>query len=132
MSGPFPYLHFNGQAREALDFYASVFGGTVEAHTFEAFGRTDGPSTSIAHGELHDAPVTISAADAGQGEPSFSATGLMFSLLGASDAATLTEWFAKLSEGGTVVDDLQKREWGASDGQVRDRYGLLWLIGFED
>ena len=33
--------------------------------------------------------------------------------------------------GGRVLDDLQKRPWGASDGQVIDRYGLRWLIGFE-
>jgi PhnB protein len=29
------------------------------------------------------------------------------------------------------VDDLQTRPWGASDGQVVDRFGLHWLIGFE-
>ena len=36
-----------------------------------------------------------------------------------------------VTEGGRVVDDLQTRPWGASDGQVIDRYGLHWLIGFE-
>jgi PhnB protein len=30
------------------------------------------------------------------------------------------------------VDALQARPWGASDGQVIDRYGVRWLIGFED
>ena len=44
---------------------------------------------------------------------------------------TLRTWFSRLSEGGRVVDELQKRPWGASDGQVIDRYGLPWLIGFE-
>jgi PhnB protein len=56
----------------------------------------------------------------------------MLSLLGTADAPTLTDWFSRLSEGGRVVDDLQVRPWGASDGQVIDRYGLHWLIGFED
>jgi PhnB protein len=36
-----------------------------------------------------------------------------------------------LSDGGRVVDDLQKRPLGASDGQVIDRFGVHWLIGFE-
>jgi uncharacterized glyoxalase superfamily protein PhnB len=40
--------------------------------------------------------------------------------------------FLRLSEGGHVVDDLQQRPWDAWDGQVIDRYGLHWLIGFED
>jgi PhnB protein len=43
----------------------------------------------------------------------------------------LRNWFSRLCEGGRVVDDLQTRPWGASDGQVIDRYGLHWLIGFE-
>jgi MFS family permease len=38
---------------------------------------------------------------------------------------------SRLGEGGRVVDDLQTRPWGGSDGQVIDRYGLHWLIGFE-
>ena len=56
---------------------------------------------------------------------------MMLSLLGAATPSTLRSWFSKLSEGGHIVDDLQTRPWGASDGQVIDRYGLHWLIGFE-
>jgi PhnB protein len=43
----------------------------------------------------------------------------------------LRTWFSGLSEGGRIVDDLQTRPWGASDGQVIDRFGIHWLIGFE-
>ncbi|MDQ3029287.1 MAG: VOC family protein, partial [Actinomycetota bacterium] len=64
-------------------------------------------------------------------EPSFRCEGMMLSLLGTEAPSTLREWFSSLSEGGRVVDDLQTRPWGASDGQVIDRYGLHWLIGFE-
>ena len=32
---------------------------------------------------------------------------------------------------GRIVDDLQRRPWGATDGRVVDRYGLHWLIGFQ-
>ena len=56
----------------------------------------------------------------------------MWSLLGAADPATLHAWFARLAEGGRVVDALQSRPWGACDGQVVDRFGLHWLIGYED
>jgi PhnB protein len=57
--------------------------------------------------------------------------GLMLSLLGTAAPSTLRDWFSKLSVGGRVVDELQVRPWGDSDGQVIDRYGLHWLIGFE-
>ena len=55
----------------------------------------------------------------------------MLSLLGTADSATLRRWFARLGEGGEVLDELQQRPWGAFDGQVIDRHGLRWLIGFE-
>jgi PhnB protein len=75
--------------------------------------------------------VALFAADTTGDEVAFRSEGMMLSLLGTADPATLRQWFARLSEGGRVVDDLQKRPWGATDGQVVDRYGLHWLIGFE-
>lgn len=131
MSGLTPYLHFAGTAREALDFYADIFGGSTELHTFSEFGRNDGSADSVAHGYLSGGPVLLYAADVGEGEPSLRTEGLMFSLLGTATAETLTNWFERLSEGGRVVDALRERPWGASDGQVIDRYGVHWLIGFE-
>jgi len=131
MIGPKPYVMFPGTTRDALAFYAEVFGGTVQVHTLAEFGRTDGPPDAIAHGYL-DGPVALYGADAVGQDESFSCQGLMLSLLGTSDPVTLTAWFARLAEGGRIVDDLQGRVWGASDGQVIDQFGLHWLIGFED
>jgi PhnB protein len=131
MTAPTPYLHFAGTAREALTFYGEVFGCPVQMHTFAEFNRTDGPADAVAHGYLNGGPVALFASDASGDEPAFRCEGMMLSLLGTAAPATLREWFARLSEGGRVVDDLRKRPWGASDGQVVDRYGLHWLIGFE-
>lgn len=131
MTAPTPYLLLPGTAREALTFYAGVFGGEPELHTFAEFNRTDGPPEAIAHGRLADGPVGLYATDTTD-EPAFHSAGLMFALLGAADPATLRQWFDGLQEGGRVVDDLQRRPWGASDGQVVDRFGVHWLIGFED
>jgi PhnB protein len=130
MTAPAPYLHFAGTARDALTFYQGVFGGELTVHTKADFGATEGDLDGVAHGIL-EGPVSLFAADAGTGEAIFASSGLMFSLLGGADPDTLRRWFAGLAVGGTVVDDLQERAWGASDGQVRDRFGLLWLVGFE-
>ncbi len=132
MTAPTPYLRFPGTARDALTFYGDVFGCGLQIHTFGEFNRTDGPANAVAHGYLVDGPVSLFAADGTAGEASFRAEGLMLSLLGTASPGTLQEWFAKLSDGGRVVDALQPRPWGASDGQVIDRHGLHWLIGFED
>jgi PhnB protein len=131
MAAPTPYIHFAGSARAALTFYSAVLGGTPQLYTFVDFNRTDGPADAVAHGQLVDAPVALYAADIAGDEPPFHTQGLMFSLLGTADATTLRSWFALLAEGGTVVDDLQQRPWGAFDGQVIDRYGVHWLMGFE-
>lgn len=128
---PTPYVHFPGTAREALTFYGAVFGCSVQLHTFQEFNRAGAPAEAIAHGYLKDGPVRLYGADASGDEPPVRCEGLMLSLLGAAAPSTLTEWFRALSEGGRIVDDLQMRAWGASDGQVVDRYGLHWLIGFE-
>jgi PhnB protein len=131
MADPQPYVLFPGTAREALTFYGDVFGCAVQLHTFAEFNRTDGPADAIAHGGLSGGAVSLSGADVSGDEQAVRTEGLMLALLGTADPPTLRSWFSRLSEGGRVVDDLQKRPWGASDGQVIDRYGLHWLIGFE-
>ena len=131
MTDPTPYIHFPGTAREALTFYGEVFGCAVQLHTFAEFNRADGPADAIAHGYLTGGSVALSGADVAGNEPPFRCEGMMLALLGTADPSTLGTWFSRLSEGGRVVDDLQKRPWGACDGQVIDRYGLHWLIGFE-
>ncbi len=132
MTGPEPYVLFPGTAREALTFYGDVFGCAVELHTFAEFNRADGPADAIAHGGLTGGPVALGGADVAGEERPVRTEGLMLALLGTADPSTLRTWFSRLGEGGRVVDDLQKRPWGASDGQVIDRHGLHWLIGFED
>jgi PhnB protein len=131
MTDPTPYFSFPGTARDALMFYGDVFGCEVTLNTFAEFGRTDGPADAIAHGYLTGGPVKIFASDVTEGEAVFQSQGLLQALLGTADPATLRHWFARLSEDGQVVDDLQRRPWGASDGQVIDRFGVHWLIGFE-
>jgi PhnB protein len=131
VTDPTPYLHFPGTAREALTFYGEVFGCAVQMYTLAEFDRTDGPADAIAHGYLTGGPVALFGADVAGDEPAFRCEGMMLSLLGTAPPRTLRKWFSSLAKGGRVVDDLQTRPWGASDGQVIDRYGLHWLIGFE-
>jgi PhnB protein len=124
------YVTFPGTARAALGFYQDVFGGDLALHSYADFGRTDGPPTMIAHGTL-DGLVTIAGSDASPGQESVQFRGLMLSLLGTADPDVLHGWFDKLAAGGTVVDPLGPKPWGATDGQVIDQHGLHWLIGYE-
>ena len=127
---PLVYLSFPGTAREALGFYADVFGGELTLHSYEEFGRTDGPPDAVAHGVL-DGVVALAGSDAAAGEQTVRCEGLMLSLLGTAEPAILHAWFDRLSVGGSGIDPLAPKPWGASDGQVTDRHGLRWLIGYE-
>lgn len=130
MTAPQIYVMFPGTAREALGFYADVFGGELSLFTYREFSRNDGPPDAIAHGVL-SGPVAVAGADAATGENAVRSEGLMLSLLGTAVPAVLHQWFDKLALGGRVVDPLGPKPWGAADGQVIDRHGLHWLIGYE-
>lgn len=131
MTAPTPYLHFPGNAREALSFYGSTFGGDVAIHTFAEFGRTDGPDDAVAHGYVRNGPVSLFAADTADDAGALQCRGLMLALLGAAPPDTLRDWFSRLADGGEIVDPLQPRPWGDSDGQVIDSFGVHWLIGYQ-
>ena len=130
MTAPQLYVNFPGTAREALEFYAQTFGGELSLYTYAEFSRTDGPANAIAHGVL-SGMVSLGGSDAADGEKSVAMEGAMLSLLGTADPEVLHEWFDKLADGGRILDPLAPKPWGASDGQVIDRHGLHWLIGYE-
>jgi PhnB protein len=130
MTGLTPYLSFPGTARQALTFYQEVFGGELVLNTLADFGRDDGPEDAVAHGMLQG-PVELFASDAAPGEPSLRLEGVLFSLLGTAESGTLEAWFAALCDGGINIDPLQLRPWGDHDGQVTDRFGVRWLIGYQ-
>lgn len=130
MTAPLIYVSFPQVAREALSFYAQVFGGKLSLYTYAEFNRNDGPGDAIAHGVL-EGVVSLAGSDAAEGEPVLHSQGLMLSLLGTAEPHILHEWFEKLCVAGTDIDPLGPRPWGDSDGQVTDRYGLRWLIGYQ-
>lgn len=128
MTGLTPYLILDGTAREALSFYQRIFGGDLALNTNADFGLPGTPD-AIAHGML-TGPVTIFATDAGEGDASLRLDGLLFALLGTAEPPVLQGWFDQLAQGGEIVNPLQARPWGDHDGQVRDRFGVTWLIGY--
>ncbi|WP_425860942.1 VOC family protein [Arthrobacter sp. TWP1-1] len=130
MAAPMIYVSFPGTAREALGFYAEVFGGKLHLYTYAEFSPDGGPPEAIAHGELQGV-VALAGSDAPEGGKSVRFEGLMLALLGTAKPDVLHEWFDKLAIDGVVVDPLAQKPWGATDGQVIDRHGLHWLIGYE-
>jgi PhnB protein len=124
-----PYLNFNGDARQALEFYASVFGGTLNLTTFAEFTGADSPDAGkIMHGQLEsEAGYTLMAADAPEGMGFNGHHGFGVSISG-DDADALRGYFDKLSEGGTVTMPMQKQAWGDEFAMCTDKFGVPWLV----
>ena len=124
-----PYLNFNGNARQALEFYTSVFGGNLNLSTFAEFGMAEAPvADKIMHGQLEtDAGYTLMAADTPPGMEFNGMHGFGVSLSG-DDVDVLRGYFDALSDGGTVTMPMQKQAWGDEFGMVTDKFGVPWLV----
>src|SRR5215472_7917524 len=95
-----PYLNFNGNARQALEFYASVFGGELNLSTFADFGTKDSPDADkIMHGQLQtEADYTLMAADTPPGMEFQGMHGFGVSVSG-DDGDALRGYWDKLRDG---------------------------------
>ena len=124
-----PYLSFNGNAREAMDFYRSVFGGQLTVSTFGEFGNPDPAVTDkVMHAQLEtDAGYTLMASDIMPDMPFNPGNTITVSLSG-DDGDALRGYFQKLADGGTVTMPLEKQMWGDEFGMCTDRFGTAWMV----
>ena len=127
-----PYLNpLDGQARAALDFYHSVFGGSLTISTFAENGMEGPYADLVMHGQLEtDAGYTLMVADAPAEMVSVTVgNNISLSLSGdADDAERLRGYFAALSEGGQVAEPLTTAPWGDEFGMLVDRFGIHWMV----
>jgi PhnB protein len=125
-----PYLSFKGNAREAMEFYRSVFGGELSINTFgDLHAEVDPTETDlIMHSSLvGENGIVFMASDSPQHMPYQAPAGISMSLSG-DDEPVLSGYFAKLAEGGTVMTALEKAPWGDTFGMCVDRFGINWLV----
>jgi len=122
-----PYIRFASNTREALSFYQSVFGGTVEVMTFGDFHIPDVPADAVMHGALTADGFSVYGYDAMPGEDLGDRTRIRIAIVGV-DLAGLTVCFDALTQGGQVVAPLQGQMWGDTYGEVVDQYGISWMF----
>jgi PhnB protein len=124
-----PYISFPGTAREAMEFYQSVFGGTLTISTFGEFGAPDPAlADKVMHSQLESAAgYTIMGADLAPGMQLTEGSTITVSLSG-DDSDALRGYWEKLAAGGQVTMPLEKQMWGDEFGQLSDRYGIAWMV----
>ncbi|WP_230486715.1 VOC family protein [Nocardioides anomalus] len=126
-----PYLIFQGRAREAIEFYRDVFGGELNVMAFGDMGMTEHDGhpidpNGVMHGQLETPDgFTLMCADTPMQD---TPTPNDHISLSGDEAERLRGWFDRLAEGGTVDVPMEKAPWGDEFGQVKDRFGVNWLV----
>lgn len=140
------HLNFRGTARQALEFYRSVFGGEVTAATYGQFGMPEGVPgfDKIVFGQLeaatgirlmaydipgHDDPDPAATAGSTHRENGATITDrTFFQSLRADSLDELRGYWDGLAEGATVVEPLAASAWSAGFGMLTDRFGVTWVL----
>jgi PhnB protein len=128
-----PYISFNGNARQAMEYYNGVFGGTLTLSTFGEYGQPDSPeANNIMHGLLEsDNGFTLMGADAPPGMEHNPGNNIAVSLSG-NDGDELREYWVKLTDGGAISVPLEKQMWGDEFGACVDQFGIAWMVNIGD
>lgn len=133
-----PYLSFRGNAREALEFYHSVFGGELILNRYDSIPGMMGEGdegSKIMHGQL-DTPdgLTVMAADMPASmadQPGTPNVGGSACIWGEDDDRIRALWDG-LSVGADIQMPFEKAPWGDTFGDLRDRFGVSWMFSLAD
>ncbi|MFF2089929.1 VOC family protein [Paenibacillus sp. NPDC058174] len=132
------YLNFNGNTREAVEFYAEVFG--TEPPSIMTFGETppdpnyplpEEAKNLVMHTRLNILGSNVMFSDVFPGMPYTAGTNISLSIVD-KDIELLKSVFHKLKEGGTIGMELQETFWSKLYGNLTDKFGIQWQINHED
>jgi PhnB protein len=129
-----PYLHFNGNAEEVLNFYKDAFDG--EIIMINRYG--DSPMKSdeslkdkIIHSRLKFGDNLLMISDSFNGQLASTNGNIQLSVE-VDDKTKMEGVFNKLAEGGNITMPLAKQFWGATFGMLRDKFGVNWMFNHEE
>ncbi len=121
------YLNFDTEAREALSFYQSIFGGDIELNTFGEFGMEGEVADQVMHSSLTTPDFVLMASDTPPGMTRVPGRTVSMCISG-EDEEQLQRWWDQLTDGGEVGMQLEKQMWGDVYGDVVDKYGVQWMM----
>lgn len=125
-----PYINFNGNAKEAMEFYNNAFGGKLTMNTYKDGGMPQDSDTDdkIMHAMLEsDNGITLMASDSPKGWVYNVGNNVSISLSGDNEAELKSYW-DKLSDGGKIDEPLVEAPWGDKFGMFTDKFGIRWMV----
>ncbi|WP_163098991.1 VOC family protein [Peribacillus alkalitolerans] len=127
-----PYFAFDGNAREALEYYREVFGGEIEG--IQTFGEADFPTPPeaddrIMHARFVKDDVLIMVSDSFLGSSVNVGNNVSIALEMDSEEE-IRQVYNRLINGSKVIMELQDTFWGAKFAKVQDRFGFIWDLNY--
>jgi len=123
-----PYLSFRDNAREAMTFYQTVFGGKLDVMPFDQMAHDPSEKDKVMHAML-EAPngMVLMGSDTPKSMPYAEGARISVSLSGDNEGELRGFW-DKLGAGGQITVPLEKAPWGDSFGMLTDKFGINWMV----
>lgn len=126
-----PHLTFNGNCRDAMNFYKQCFGGELFLQTFAespvAENFPEDMQEDIIHARLSNGDFVLMGTDL-RGPEGFNPGNDIALTLNFDDEKDIRKYYGALSDGGKVIDDLEVKFWGDLYAVVEDRFGKTWMM----
>ncbi|HEV7960992.1 MAG TPA: VOC family protein [Actinoplanes sp.] len=125
------HINLRGNARAALEFYRSAFGGDLVAITYQDAHNVQNPDEAdqIMWGQVTSADgFRIMAYDVPSSTPWNQGANPFFVSVRGTDADEITTYWKKLSNGATVVQPLAPAGWAPLYGMLTDQFGVTWVL----
>lgn len=140
------HLNFRGTARQALDFYATVFGGRTVIATYGDLGMPKEVSGAdkVVFGQVEnedgfrvmaydipgqdDTDSTVTAGSTRRENGATITDRTFFQSVRADTLDEITGYWSALAEGGTVIEPLAASAWTPGFGMLTDRFGVTWVL----
>jgi PhnB protein len=132
------YIYFNGNCREALEFYSNAFETERpkimtygEAPPTPGFTVPEEARNLVIHAELNISGSSVMFSDNFPGTPYMVGNNISLTVI-SKNMDKIKSSFEKLKEGGTVNMELQETFWSKCYGSVTDKFGISWQLSYEN
>ena len=131
------YINFDGNCRQAAEFYAEVFG--TEKPEIMTFGEAppnpdyklpEEAKDLVMHTRLNINGSNVMFSDVFPGSPFIAGNNISLAFV-SENLDEIQSVFSQLSEGGTVAMELQETFWSKSYGSLKDKFGIEWQVSHE-
>ncbi|MEP6649051.1 MAG: VOC family protein [Lapillicoccus sp.] len=126
-----PHLNFRGDARAALEFYRSAFGGDLVVMTYADMGNVGDPAEAqqVVWGQVAaESGFRVMAYDVPASRPWSQGDDPYFVSVRGTDADELAASWERLADGATVLQPLAPSQWAPLYGMLKDRFGVTWVM----